>query len=250
MDKAKTAILTGGLGALVPILLNLAVLDFEAVFSNLTTLAICGYLARVLVLFSIGAIVGWLYQSETDLKKVFQLGIAAPAVLTSLMNAKNVPTANQQAAAQIGGAQTQHVSAPADTQTSNQQSSLWLFPRSAQAQVNAGAVDINKPEELNARPESSAQQFLRGLTGQSESNWFVMVGSFTKIDNAVALANKLRHDPHAKDYDVHLYNPPTGAKHYAVAIGAHLSVQDAHVLRNKAMQNGLPGDIYLWSPTH
>lgn len=80
--------LFGGIGALMPVLLAIASLDLGQNFSlgNIT-----GIVIRYGVLFCIGGFVAYLHSDENKPIKLFEFGIAAPAMLTSLMAANALP---------------------------------------------------------------------------------------------------------------------------------------------------------------
>ena len=70
--KTRDKILIGGLGALTPIILNLMIVDFDAVFTELTTPTLISYLIRVIVLFYLGGIIAYLHKSESDRIKLLR----------------------------------------------------------------------------------------------------------------------------------------------------------------------------------
>lgn len=80
-----------GLGGITPVLLSLVVIDLETLLLDVTPLAVVSYLIRVLALFAVGGLVGWLHKSEHDTVKLFQLGIAAPALITAAINGGRIP---------------------------------------------------------------------------------------------------------------------------------------------------------------
>src|SRR5262245_17192775 len=82
----KRKVVIGGLGALTPIIISLLVVDLGVVFKGVTTVVFLTYTIRVLVLFYLGALVACLHKDENDQLKLFELGIAAPALLTVLIN--------------------------------------------------------------------------------------------------------------------------------------------------------------------
>ena len=78
----------GGVGALMPIFLTVVTLDFVALASkpeNFTPLNIVGVFIRYSVLFGIGGFIAYLHRKESEPFKLFELGIAAPALITSLV---------------------------------------------------------------------------------------------------------------------------------------------------------------------
>ena len=85
--------LLGGGGALMPVLVSLLAIDLGALLdsqSNLTTGNIIGFAIRYLVLFVVGGVVAYLHEDETKSFKLFELGIVAPALITSLITAQGV----------------------------------------------------------------------------------------------------------------------------------------------------------------
>lgn len=88
----KEKFLLGGLGALVPILLSIAVADSAKIAEYLGSewLSAAGYVVRTLALFLVGAI--WVYvdSSVNSRRKAIEIGIVAPALITATINASNV----------------------------------------------------------------------------------------------------------------------------------------------------------------
>ena len=89
--------LWGGIGGLAPILATFLILEGEVIGRYLrdlgsggSLLTLVGYSVRVLGLFIVGGLWASLHRSERDPKKLFQLGIVAPAMITGVLNASNV----------------------------------------------------------------------------------------------------------------------------------------------------------------
>ena len=85
----------GALGGLLPILVSLATTDLAAFFDHTTTLTtgnMLGYGLRASVLIFLGGVVAALNSEVTQPMSLVQLGIAAPALITSAIN--SVPPAN------------------------------------------------------------------------------------------------------------------------------------------------------------
>src|SRR4051812_48729433 len=76
----------GCLGALTPILINLLVVDLQTTLTNATAISAFFYMVRVVLLCIAACLVVYLNSDEKRPIKVFQLGIAAPAVLTGMLN--------------------------------------------------------------------------------------------------------------------------------------------------------------------
>jgi hypothetical protein len=79
----------GGLGALLPLLVTLLAIDVSGLIDhheNLTLGIYVGTVIRYIVLFALGGIVAALNSDEEKPIRLVQLGIAAPALITSFVN--------------------------------------------------------------------------------------------------------------------------------------------------------------------
>jgi len=82
-------------GALIPVLISILAIDIGAILDDDSTFNaanILGISVRYLVLFIIGGTVVYLHENETNSFKLFKLGVAAPALLTSLISAQGLVT--------------------------------------------------------------------------------------------------------------------------------------------------------------
>lgn len=98
-DFSETGISTakrfawGGAGAMAPILASLVILDIDSLVHALREVSedggylVLGYSIRILVLFLLGGVWASLDKLEVEPKKLFQLGIIAPAMITGMLNA-------------------------------------------------------------------------------------------------------------------------------------------------------------------
>lgn len=138
----------GGLGALAPTIISLAILDHSSLahyISNIDeeTFKLVGYGFRVLVLFAIGGLWAFFHRSEVEPLKLFQLGIVAPAMITGMINASNV--SNQ---------------APAGD-------SAWLnFPIALISSAHAAEGDQPPPPPPTPVQQSPVDQFINGVFGR------------------------------------------------------------------------------------
>ncbi len=85
--------LIGGGGALMPVLVSFLAIDIGAALSNdanLSTANVIGIAIRYVILFIVGGVVAYLHDDENKPFKLFELGIAAPALITSLITAQGV----------------------------------------------------------------------------------------------------------------------------------------------------------------
>lgn len=84
--------LCGGVGALAPIFVNLVVVDMHAVLVAMAkdpegaALLIVEYGVKALALFVVGGTVGFMHDDENKPKKLFQLGLGAPAMIIAGVN--------------------------------------------------------------------------------------------------------------------------------------------------------------------
>lgn len=219
----KTRIVIGGLGGVAPVLLNLIVIDLQTLMLDLTALTLISYAIRVAALFTIGSLVAVFHKSETDLFKLFQLGIVAPALITATLNGSNVnvPQASQ---APSGSSGTTEI--------------FQLLP-SAFAQAKDPEL-----KQFTMPKESTMQQIYRGLFGSSPSNvWFVIAGKQKDLALAKTQAAELK----GKGFAAQVYAPYGGSGLYSIVIGAHLTQQDAEALRKRALAAGLSGETHLWT---
>lgn len=88
----KKRFLLGGAGALLPILLSIAIADAAMIGEYLVDqpYELLGYAIRTTVLFAIGGVWAYVQTSEVQPLKVLQLGVVAPAMLTVLVNTANI----------------------------------------------------------------------------------------------------------------------------------------------------------------
>lgn len=85
--------LHGGGGALMPVVVSLIALDIGSLLASgyeFSTAAIVGIGIRYVLLFLLGGVVAYLHSDEDKPFKLFELGIAAPALVTSLVTAQGL----------------------------------------------------------------------------------------------------------------------------------------------------------------
>ena len=136
----RQKMILGAVGAVTPLALNLLVVD-QLTLVNLTLLACVGYTIRLLVLVGLGSLIVYLNIDEANRMRIFQLGVAAPALVTALLNG-----ANQRALLQ-----NQQFVTP---QTAS------IFVATLQAQEKSAPA-----REFTIPKETQGEQVWRGLTG-------------------------------------------------------------------------------------
>jgi hypothetical protein len=214
----RQKVFIGGLGALTPIIASLLVVDLRVLSVDITAAAVIAYLVRVILLFYLGGIVAFLHRDENNAVKLFELGIAAPALITGM----------------IAGVQR-------DIPKNPKSSSAWIQTVHAQSPA---AVTVGPFKKFTYPAESLGEQIQRGLFGKmSERVCFVIAGSYLKLEAAGTFAEKYK----KKGFDAEVYEPYGDNPYYAVVIGSNLTRKDAMKLRQRAINSGLPKDTYLWS---
>jgi len=231
----RTRLIIGGIGGIAPIIISLLVVDLVSLINDLQTMDAIGLAVRCAVLIFIGALVGYLHQDESEPFKVFQLGIAAPALLTTAINGYGVVGPN--AALKEMKAENTH-------QHNNW--SLQLISSAHATETRKNKYNYINSNSFQEPKVSNFERFLRGLIGKrittKGDDWFVIVGSHTNAEKAKRQAAKLDN----KKFLAKVFQPVNGSKHYAVVIGSNLNMSEAKLLRKKALQKGLPKDTFLW----
>ncbi len=221
----KTRITLGALGGISPIIISLLVVDIVQLFNETGLMDGIGLGIRFLVLIFIGGLVGYLHNKEEEPFKLFQLGIAAPALLTTAINGNSI--ANQTL-------MKEH-SASADTPH-------YFFIKSA----HAAETDYKNLSTFKQPKVSNTQLFLRGLIGtklfSDDDDYFVIIGSHKNISKAKHQVKQVK----KKKFKAKIYEPTDGSQYYSVVIGANLNLDEAKKLQAQAIKNGLPRDTFLW----
>lgn len=236
MLSDKSRIIIGGIGGIAPLIISLLVVDLNSLISDLAMMDAIGLAVRCTVLIFIGAMVGYLHNAEHEPFKVFQLGIAAPALLTTAINGYSV----------VGPAATLKEMKTSAYQEKRMEQVSLLFITSAHAdepRLRGKFINRNAFREPKI---TNMERFMRGLIGKRISSkgddWFVITGSHKDYQRAreqILEINK-------KHFAGKVYQPNFGSEYFAVAIGANLSLAEAQKLKEKAIRKGLPRDTYLW----
>jgi hypothetical protein len=213
-------LILGAVGAVTPLALNLLVVD-QLTLANLTFLTFIGYTIRVLVLLGLGSLIVYLNIDESNRVRVFQLGLAAPALITALLNGAN--------------------------QRSLLQSQQFVTPPTAGIFVaTVHAQETERPRQFVIPKESQGEQVWRGLTGsRSDRVWFV-IAKREETKEAAELSAAYVNGTF-KGFHAVVFEPYQGRGSWSVVIGAGLTRADAMTLRHKAVQAGM-ADADLWTP--
>lgn len=214
--KPQQRILMGGLGALTPLLINLLAVDFASLNLSPGPFVWVGYLVRVLILFYIGAMVAYLYKDEVNMLKLFQLGVAAPALITSFMNAGNV-----------------------------QKNSSVAYTPPAISQIQVNSITKTPTIKTFALPEVSAYaQIVSGFTGRSSmpaNSWYTITDvaqDLNALNIRMVLLQKAGFKPE-------IYTEKNKSAGYYLVIGANMTQNDARLKQDQAVNKGFKRTI-IW----
>lgn len=217
-------IIFGCLGSITPSLMNLLVIDIETTFKAITLMVLIGYVIRVLILCYIGGLIAYLYKDENSPIKIFQLGLAAPALITAFINAHNISYN------------------PVNVKEPIKKSSIIMPLAYAEMSQN-----YNYKLKKFSIKETEMEQLLRGITGSVPKNiWFVIIGSHLKLEDAEQQVKDIIKNEKWKDFKPEIYEPYGDNQYYGVVIGANLTQKEAVELKKRAISLGLPKDTYLW----
>lgn len=215
-------LLIGALGAATPLAINFGVVD-QLTLANPTPLTLLGYAIRVLALVGLGVLVVVWNLDEPRPARIFQLGLAGPALVTGLLNGVN----------QRALMQSQAFAAP---------TSQGLFSIEAVAL----AAPVRQVRYFEPPQETSGEQIWRGLTGaRSNRIWFVIVrreGTREAADAASDRINRTIYGFHAT-----VFEPFRGTGAWSVVVGEALTHADALRLKAQALGAGLT-DAEVWTP--
>jgi hypothetical protein len=232
MMDLRTRLFIGCLGALSPILANLLVLDLNLMLVNATPITVASYVVRQLALCIAACIIVYLSPDATKPMTIFQLGIAAPALLIGIIN---------------GISQTKNLTPHAELQIPAIVGSAFAQP----APPSGGSVPTNLQAQVSdclKRESTTSQQILKGAFGiLPDDRWFVVVSSNLQLQTAIADVQDIQRKYPGK-YRPKICAPVDGDNHYRVAIAENLTYDAATKLRDEAVGAGLPKGTWLWSP--
>lgn len=218
--STKKKIMIGGLGALTPIILNLLAVDYKLIFINITLAVFLGYAVKVIILFYLGGLVAYLHKNENSPVKIFELGIVAPALVTTLLNSANI-----------------RVNQPVPKEHTRL---LQVPPVMAQTNIQKSINTFQKPQE------SVIQQFWRGLTGikaEPKYIWHVITEKEKNKNKAVLKAEKITKKDNG--FKAVVFQAYDKKNEYLIVIGSYLEFKEAEELKKKAVKTGYR-KTYLW----
>lgn len=214
--KTRDKILIGGVGALMPSVLNLLVVDFSNVFSALDPWAAVGYCVRVIVLFALGGLVAYLHKEERNVVKLFELGIVAPALITAMINASNASSVEP------------------GTAKLSQRISFSIVPSAVAAPQNTeNTVQYTKGEQ------SAKKAFWRGVFGSRVESWVVVVATYRTREEAVKKTEELRR----KNISATVVVSPSNARAVEVIAGPFAEYHIAEQTKQQVLRAGISDHV-------
>lgn len=254
--KGYYRFLIGAAGGFTPILALLMVVDYQKHFVDATTPQTVGFIVRSIILFIAGGFWAWLHKTEDAELKIFQIGMAAPAVVAGALTASSLaPHRTAQAplptafAAFISVTHGTAVAQPLPAASTP--SSLGRVKRdeplqTAPSQAQQPLIPVKK---FVLPPLPAYSEFFEGLigvpVGTPKDVWFTIVASTPTRELAIAKALEIKKA--TPSFNVEVYEPYGRNPYWAVTIGSNLDRSSALRLKNQAKNAGLPQDTYVWT---
>lgn len=223
----------GTLGALTPVLLNLYAVDLGKLFMNqqITVPYLIGYIVRILILILYGSLIAFFHRDENNPVKLFQLGVAFPAIVTILLSGVNSSTGLPQQINANKSVQTPTVSA------NNVVTTAYKVVL-AQYKPNVRVIEpmVN---EFDTGSDSPFIQFLQGFLGAiPQSNTFaVLLGNEMTWNDALNEHQFYSHN--YPKFNVQLYRSYNNNEKYVLVLGNKLTETVALQIQGDARGSGL-----------
>lgn len=236
MATQRETMCWGALAGAIPVITQLLAIDPAALLSSFAVSSFIGYVLKSVILMGLGALVVRLNE-ELDIKKAFQLGIMAPALLVGIETGKDF---NQQKtiAQQLPAAQSNEIEKPGAAQG---ETSFFGFIISGAYADDTLTVPAT-PKGLLNNP-SEFKQFWYALIGGGDDGWFVIAGSYRNKDDA----EKFKQYAVSQGWKARVGAPASlWGGYYPVIVGSYLSQDEATAIRDLAIQTGLRKDAYIW----
>lgn len=223
-------IIIGALGGLSAVLVKFLGQDYANVVANAANLTadqiFCykiGYGLLTPILMFLGSFVAWT-SDETKRLKLVALAVAAPALITTW----------------AGG-----------SKPGIQEASIDLFTTSAYAQHGEVKPILETQTEPSKTSQRSALEVIRGGIGSffgygnEPKKYWVIVGSYKDRDAAKQFANKINDENKELNAWIGMKVPPN--EYYPVIIGGYNYLNEAKILKEKALQSDTINEAYLSS---
>jgi len=221
------------IGALMPLIMSLYYSDLAVFLQKITPTIFFGYLIKVIILLVLGFLIGAFYRTETNRLKLFQLGIAAPAIVLGVINGQGTKLSE-------GDTNIDRTSF-FSINILNDSFDRGFFNHQQDTSIrfhDAKILQYGYPQE------SVKQQFLRGFMGKKITNmWFLIYGSYPNRQEATNTIVQLK--DRYPELEAQLYKSIKDTTKYDVVLGDHLEYQKGQVLQKK-YSSLLEKNIELW----
>lgn len=221
--RLRHRMLLGTLGALTPSLLNLYAVDLAAIPAEAFTIPyILGYSIRVLILAFYGALIAYFHKDEHNPVKIFQLGVAVPALIIILLN--------------IG---------KTNADLSNVRASIWeevrtewFFPAAYAQRTTAYLPPV---KHFMMPKQNSLREFWSGFMGEKvEERHYVVMSKeemgWAEVRKAYRRL-KIKYD--VLKPEVYELEKADGKTTYVLVLANKLTKNEAHWIHNEALGKGL-----------
>jgi len=238
----------GCIGALTPIVINLLIVDLQTTLSAVTPISAFCYAVRVAALCTAACIVIYLNSDEDRPVKLFQLGIAAPALLTGMLNGAVI--ASKQSTPPQPNMQSTSSTPSHGSQNGNKNLfALEFFSLVSVAQAQRAEATVTVSDCTKPQSPTVTQQILKGLVGIVPDNqWLVVVGSYSNTTGAIDDANE-QNIRFSGRFKTQVCAPLGGEDaRYRVVLSEYNTYSDATKLKLAAITAGFPPDSWVWNP--
>ncbi len=248
--STRQKMILGALGALTPSLINLYAVDLVTLFKDTETLTwpyIAGYSVRVLILILYGSLIAFFHKEENSPVKLFQLGAAAPALITIMLGmgkadakpnldfTKQPPAKPMVAASIFSPLNAKKVAGKSDVNWRDIQGSndVEVEEEGEEKVVNIKAKEFAPPQA------SLLLQFWKGFIGRKiEQNVYAVTlqNDIDWIAAEQAYFDFLELHP---DFEVEVFESYKENGEYVVVLGTNLSERAAQQLKLEAEMQGI-----------
>jgi hypothetical protein len=234
--KLSQKLLIGALGGLTPTLLIMYRLDYSDLLNTAEPGLVIGGCIKALMAAGFGALMVYLHRTEENVYKVFQLGIAAPGLLSILVTDPRpaTPGTTTEQAVEVSMATPP---APAvslgsllvGTAMAQDRQGGWDGVGNGIRQSNGGGGDQMQVEQFTAPEEGFMTQMARGFTGALPANRFYVVHS--------SHATEAEAQQTAQSIGARVYKGSDPARPYNVVVRSQVSIEEARKA-NAALNTG------------
>ena len=164
----RERLFAGILGALMPICAIVLTLDLSTIFSEesgLSTANLIGFTIQFVIFLFVGGTVAYMHSDETKAYKLFQIGMATPALLASFTTSNSLNTA-------ISGGSTEEATNETSTPSATPVEGTFNFNLISSAFAYDEKSNLDSPAEfqLAMGGDSFFKQVIQGVTGEAVGN--------------------------------------------------------------------------------